>query len=344
MSNYFRYCLTFSLAIFLLTIGGCASAPKGGPGVPQKDLVLKDLCVRYGISCVLDSVSQVITLKRKGVKAKAILASDVVVVDSKKVRLSKAVWMSRGTVYVPDDFKRKVVQPMFAKTSPFVQKFRKVMLDAGHGGKDPGGIGNLGTREKEIVLDIAQRIQESLKRKGIDAVLTRNSDQFLELGDRTALAQKKGVDLFVSIHANIDTSHSARGIEIYHLRPLDTKSWAETYAPKNYQVLFKNFKMKQGDETLEKILTDMMYSHKQQVSYQLSRYLADKISKKVGTIDRGAKTAGFYVLKNTLVPAVLIEVGFLSHPKEEKSLCCQEYRQKLADSIAESLIDYAAYY
>lgn len=318
--------------------------PKGGPGVERQDIVLKDLCVRYGISCALDSVSQVITLKRKDVKAKAIVSSDLVVIDHKKIRLSKAIWMSRGTVYVPHDFKDKIIQPMFTQTSPFVQKFRKIMIDAGHGGKDPGGIGNIGTREKEIVLDVALRLQKTLRSRGIDAVLTRDSDQFLELEERTELAQRKGVDLFISIHANIDTSHNARGIEVYHLRMLDRKTRDEVYAPKNYQTLFRNFSMKTGNKALEETLIDMMYTNKQYESHQLSKYLADNVPKKLETEDRGVKTSGFYVLKNTLVPAVLIEVGFLSHSKEEKSLCCEQYRQKIADNLADALVNYSQYY
>ena len=322
-----------------LFLPGCTTAPiSTGSGIEQ-DVVLKDLCVRYGISCIIDSNSQVITIQRDNVQAKAMVGSDVVMVDKDKLILSSPVRLSRGVVYVPADFKMKVISPIF-KRSPSALGAYKILIDAGHGAHDPGGIGSLGTKEKDVVLDIAKRLRESLEEKGLVVEMTRETDKFLELEERAALANQKGIGVFVSIHANIAKSRKVKGLEVYSLRTLDAKENKEAVDLEKYRHAFSEYQMKKSDPALKRTLIDMLRDYKDSHSDHLARCLSREVSSVLGGSHRGDKQAGFYVLKYTLVPSVLIEVGFLSNRVEEKNLQSGAYRQKIADGIAESLSRY----
>jgi N-acetylmuramoyl-L-alanine amidase len=324
----------------LLILHGCATAPSTIPQAQEPEVVLKDLCVRYGINCVVDNVSQVITLQKQDIEAKAIVGSDIVIVDNNKVSLSTPVRMSKGVVYIPADFKSKVISPLLKKI--FSMKGAPiVMIDAGHGGHDPGGIGFAGTKEKDIVLDIAKRLKVALEERGIEVKMSRTDDTFLSLEQRANLVNQNNIDLFVSIHANISKSRKVKGLEVYCLRSLDFKEKKEALDPDKYQGMFRKYKMKQGDSLLKKTLIDMLSDYKNYESERLARYLAKDISSMTEISNRGDKQAGFYVLKYTLSPSVLIEVGFLSNRAEEKNLKWSEHRQKIAESIAESLARYA---
>ncbi len=339
MTRYFKRYFFFGMAVAVVALNGCATTPTAVLPTAEPDVVLKDLCVRYGVNCVLDNVSQIITLKKQDVQAKAIVGSDIVIVDNNKVNLSTPVRMNRGIIYIPSDFKMKVIAPLLKKISS-MRGVSVVMIDGGHGGHDPGGIGVLGTKEKDIVLDIARRLKVALEERGIEVKLTRSDDSFLTLERRADLANMHDVDIFVSIHANISKSRKPKGLEVFCLRPLDSKEKKEALDPSKYQDMFKKYKMKQSDAVLKKTLINMLSDYKNYESDRLASCLAREISSNADIGNRGSKQAGFYVLKYTLVPSVLIEVGFLSNRAEEKNLKQGAHRQKIADGIAQSLVSY----
>lgn len=331
----------WGLALFCaVIICGCETIPPAPPPIIQSEIVLKDLCVRYGLNCSLDSDSQVITINGQDVQAKAMAGSDIVMIDNDKLNLSSPVRIEHGIIYVPPDFRTKVVMPMAKKSSSSKKSFT-IMLDAGHGGQDPGGIGYFGTKEKMIVLDIVKRLKANLEERGMNVITTRSSDDFISLERRAELANQKHINLFVSIHANISRSRKTKGIEVYYLKELDAVERKEAMDPGKYQAMFKGYKMKQGDSRLKKTLIAMMSDYKNSESDRLSGYLVREVSSAAEIRNRGDKQAGFYVLKYTLVPSVLIEVGFLSNKTEEKNLQLGEYRQKIADGITDSLVRYA---
>ena len=328
--------------LFVTLLCGCVTAPSATSVRQEPDVILKDLCVRYGINCVLDNVSQVITLQKQDVQAKAIVGSDIVMVDNDKVNLSTPVRMSRGVIYIPADFKMKVISPLLKKVS-FSKGAFCIMIDPGHGGDNFGGVGSLGTKEKDIVLDIAKRLKDILEQRGIEVKMTRVEDIFLSLEQRADMANQEQIDLFISIHANIAKARQAKGFEVFCLRPLDFKERKEALDPEKYQGMFKKYKMKQSDALLKKTVIDMLSDYKNYESNRLARCLAQEVSSMAELRNRGDKEAGFYVLKYTLVPAVLVEVGFLSNRAEEKNLKSSAHRQKLAEGIAQSLIRYTSY-
>ncbi len=325
--------------------GGCATLPKQPSISSTQEMYLKDICQQNNIRWEWDQVSQVVTLKYRNAKAQALIGSELVLIGADRIFLSSPMRRVRSAVIVPKDFKGKVVNRLRQKAASQkgyqVPKVRKVMIDAGHGGKDPGAIGRTGTKEKVIVLDVAKRLKKLLKEKGFKVEMTRSDDTFISLEGRTEIASRANVDLFVSIHANSSPVRSVYGIEVYSARNLSFIDKIASQRKTNESLLFRNLKIKRSSQSARKIVSDMLYTHKQAESKRLAEYLAKKSSQMAKTKNRGAKTARFYVLRNTLIPAILVEVGFLSNPKEERMLKTSSYRQKIARSLAESIVGYA---
>ena len=324
--------------LFLIVIAGCAPLP---PKPTEEEADLQELCARYDIQWQWDSVSQVVTLSKGSSKARALMGSPVAVLDNENILLSQPLRRERGMIIVPLDFKRKVIEPLSREAYPSAVKFKEVVIDAGHGGKDPGTIGRSGLKEKTVVLDIAKFLKRNLEQKGIKVVMTRTHDDFISLEKRTEVASRSGAGLFVSIHANASPHRSAKGLEIFYLRELDRDEKNDPQIKENRRSLFQRYAMQRNSMVLDNILSDMLYTYKRAESERLARYLTQKTSSKMKARNRGSKSSGFFVLRNTLVPAILIEVGFLSNPQEEKLLKTKWYRQKIADSLTESILGYA---
>ena len=326
------------LIVLGLFFHGCATAPK--VKVPTAEVLLKDLCRDNNINWSWDSINQVVTLSRQGPTAKAMVGSNLVIIGEDRIILDAPLRRYQGVVSVPLDFKVKVIDKLVQKEYAIL-KFKKVVIDPGHGGKDPGAIGKVGLKEKTIVLDIAQRLRKDLAEKGIEVAMTREGDEFVPLEERARLANKSKADLFISIHANSSRARSVHGFEVFYLRNLDDAVRKDIQSATNYKEMFNQFSMKHDRPALEKILLDMLYIHKQYESKKLAGYLTKNTTDTINSMDRGSKTAGFSVLRNTLIPAVLIEVGFLSNKNEESLLATNSYRQEIADSLAKSIIQYA---
>ena len=323
-----------ALAIF---VSGCATAP---PRPRAGEASLKELCERYSIQLEWDSVSQVVTLSSGDVTARALVGSDVVLIGPEKIALTGMIRRTRDAIFVPQDFEVKVFQRFKKETGFQLKKCQKIVVDAGHGGKDPGARGKTGVKEKHIVLDIAKRLKWDLAKNGFDVVMTRETDDFLTLEKRTEIATKVQGDLFVSIHANSSQSRNVDGFEVYYMGQFLNKDKTEDQRMRNTGTFFSRLKMRQDSPDLDKIVADMMYNQKQCESQIVASRLVRDVSKYVGTQDRGEREARFFVLRNTLIPAVLVEVGYLSNSREEKMLQSDDYRQKIADGIAESIVNY----
>ena len=235
---------------------------------------------------------------------------------------------------------RTPLLPIVTPALPSLVRVHEIILDAGHGGKDPGAIGPMGLLEKDVVLDIAQRLAEIFKDRGVKVILTRESDVFISLQSRTEMASQSQADLFVSIHANSSPIRSVAGVEVFSLKDLGYVEKNEVQRKTNYELMFETLAMKQGSKDLENILEDLLYSHKQAQSLSLAKTLSETVSQEANTENRGFKTSHFYVLRNTLIPAVLVEIGFLTHPREEKLLQTSAYRQKIAEGLARGILLY----
>lgn len=220
-------------------------------------------------------------------------------------------------------------------------RIRRIVIDPGHGGHDPGAVSPSGTREKDIVLqiglDLARKVREEL---GIDAVMTRSTDVFLELQERTAIANKVGADLFVSIHANASLNRAANGIETYYLNLAKTEKAAQLAAKENGTSLEKV-------SMLQAVLFDLMANYKLNDSAHLAEEVQKALFKKAQTgypavKNLGVKQGPFYVLVGATMPSILVETAFLSNDRDEQMLKDPAYQALTADGILSGIRGYIA--
>jgi N-acetylmuramoyl-L-alanine amidase len=214
------------------------------------------------------------------------------------------------------------------------------MLDPGHGGKDPGARGVAGIDEKDVVLAIARDLADRFADDpAIEVLLTRHEDRFLGLEERTGLANAAGADLFVSIHANASPSRALRGIEVYYLNNTNNRGTLRLAAIEN------GLRWDPGDADLQAAIPDVSYilsDLRQTYKVEESRLLAEDIGRAMvrrlrsdySDVDEAAAKEGpFYVLVGAYMPCVLVEVSYLTNPKEGVRLASGEYLRALADGI-----------
>jgi N-acetylmuramoyl-L-alanine amidase len=220
-------------------------------------------------------------------------------------------------------------------------KINRVVIDPGHGGHDTGALGPDGVVEKEVVLDIALRLRALFKQKlsDIDVVMTREGDRFVALEERTAIANARGADLFISIHANSSQTQDASGVETYYLSINATNEELEVAARENASTA-RNARDLQA--LLEQIVLDDKVIESRNFAKQVQRGLV----RGLGPIDlaaaanRGVKKAPFIVLIGANMPSVLAEVSFISNQKQAQELKTGEFRQQIAESLFDGIQRY----
>jgi len=349
-------CKRFSLALFLslaLLLGGCASMsmtrlPEGSFRLEGANyLPLVDLCSKYDIEWEWDSFTQTITLKKEDNIAKFLIDSPVVLINGELEIINPPARFYKGSLVVPLIFKEKVIKELIKSKPTKTQgksfdykryKIKRVVIDPGHGGKDPGAIGNSGVKEKDINLDIARRLKELLEDKGIKAIMTRDRDTFVSLKKRIDITNRSSADFFISIHANANRSKRLSGFEIYYFTEEAGDVRRAQLAAKRNSSEFNDKSMDQSSKDLKVILWDMIYTENQAESIRLAKNVSLVSSKELSTDNRGLKLANFYVLKNSQIPSILIEVGYLSNPQEEKKIRDADYRQNIADMLAKAIL------
>jgi N-acetylmuramoyl-L-alanine amidase len=219
---------------------------------------------------------------------------------------------------------------------------RRIVIDAGHGGHDPGAIGARGLREKDLTLDIALKVAVHLRQAGFDVLLTRSTDRFLQLEERTALANTARADLFVSIHVNAHPRRNRSGIETYFLNVSDDRYAARLAARENGAEPESD----PSDGDLRRIRSDLDAVASAGSSRRLAELMQGELCKAVrgrfGEVrDLGVKSALFYVLLGARMPAVLVETGFISNRGEEGRLATAAYREEVARSVTRAVRTFA---
>ncbi|MDI6606134.1 MAG: N-acetylmuramoyl-L-alanine amidase [Candidatus Omnitrophota bacterium] len=227
-----------------------------------------------------------------------------------------------------------------AKAALTISRIKKVVIDPGHGGKDPGAISRSGLREKDINLDIAKRMRNLLKAQGIEVVMTRSDDTFIPLPERARIANSSGADIFISIHSNANRLKTMKGFEIYYVAPNIGDGNRAVLSAKKDNLNFAESCLGDSSLTLKAIIWDMIYTHSRAEAIELSRSICSSAHDNLGVEVLGIKKGRFAVLKEVFIPAVLVEVGFLSNSAEARMLNNAYYRQKIAESIAEGIRDY----
>ena len=225
-------------------------------------------------------------------------------------------------------------------TKPFV-----VVLDAGHGGKDPGRPTDFGYKEKDIALKMVLKIGENLKKyKNIKVIYTRKTDVFLELRQRAAIANKADADLFVSIHCNAHSSN-AYGTETYVLGLHRNESNFRVAQQENEVIFLEedfetNYEGFDPNSPESMIGLTLMQEDYLDQSILLARYVQDNFTNKLKRKNRGVKQAGFWVLHNTYMPSILIETGFITNRSEGDYLNSTVGRNNISKSISDAILDY----
>ena len=219
---------------------------------------------------------------------------------------------------------------------------RTIVLDAGHGGHDPGAQGPTGLQEKDVALDVTRRVAKLVQEKlDVKVRLSRDGDYFVPLRDRTSFANKERADLFVSIHANAHREAANEGVETYFLSSEATDSAARHVAALENSVVQLETPAARGKmDVVKSILWELAQSQFQLESSRLAETVQDSMTQALRIPSRGVKQAGFYVLGGAAMPAILIEIGFVTNPREERKLKDSRYRDEIARAIFEGIADY----
>ncbi len=350
-------------AALLLFAAGCATAPRHGAarGPLSEQAVNIDgrnyiplalIAGYYQAKCEWDPVARRADLIKDNKTFAFYVGMDYAAINGKPEKLTSPAVFYEGSVAIPADFAveeiSKVLGPpqVTGARVPVTQKYliRKVVIDPGHGGNDPGAIGRTGLKEKDLVLDIAKRVKEQLNENGVDVVMTRDRDRFIPLEKRSQIANESDVDFFVSIHANSAKLRGARGFEVYYLSTAVDDNARAVEAAENSFLKFDDSSFQRHNTDLEATLWDLVYTENRQESVELAKYIAKAVDGSTSLHNRGVKSARFYVLRGAQMPSVLVEVGFISNPAEEKNLKGSAYRQAVASAIAKGILNYKNVY
>lgn len=222
--------------------------------------------------------------------------------------------------------------------------FSRVIIDAGHGGKDEGATGTNGILEKELVLDVSSRLERLLKAKRLSVVLTRETDRFVPLEVRTSRANDARGDLFVSIHANASSSHKPRGIETYFVSLEASDAASRQVAERENEALGRGGAASAQFDPFLALLGDMISTGHMADSSTFAKLAQAELAEVDSTSSRGVKQAPFVVLMGVQMPAALIEIGFLTNDRDAASLKKSAHRQKVAEALARAVIAFGKRY
>jgi N-acetylmuramoyl-L-alanine amidase len=220
-------------------------------------------------------------------------------------------------------------------------KIGRIVIDPGHGGHDTGTVGPHGLREKDLVLDVGLRLSKLLEEKaGAEVIMTRSDDTFVPLEERTALANQKDADLFVSIHANASRDASARGVETYYLNFTSDPHALEVAARENAA---SEESVHQLQDLVKKIVLTEKIKESQVFADDVQHAVYGRLIKAGGGQgNRGVKRAPFVVLIGANMPSILAEISFLTNPYDERQLRKPEYRQRIAEALYQGIYQYVS--
>ncbi len=325
-------------------------------------LLLVDICEANGIGWEWDSMSRRIILRKSG-RETVLLVDSEYYLDTDIKRAGEAVRIKNGSIYIPLKFakytiphlfgieERKAVEkeeraatitvgPEIRKPSDKRFKITKIVLDPGHGGRDPGAISRSGVKEKDIVLDAAKRLKTALEREGIDVVMTRNSDVFVPLETRARIANRANADFFISVHANASRSRWMKGFEVYYLSEATDDNARAQATAENSALDYEEGSIDKHSKDIDAIVWDLQLTENREVSIELAGFICQEVTRLLRGSNSSIKSAKFYVLKGAEMPSVLVEISYLSNRSEERNLKDSSYRQKLAEGMASGIARY----
>ena len=224
---------------------------------------------------------------------------------------------------------------------PRAKSFKTIVIDPGHGGKDPGARGQRGTEEKDITLKVALKLRDLLsKRPGVRVLMTRDRDEFVELEDRAKFANAQEADLFVSIHVNSHPQRSVKGIEIYHFGEAKDQRALEVAARENGTPL--NSTGVGWEYLVADLLTAKKFEASLELAWTAKEAMVTNLNGRYSLVDHGVKTAPFYVLRFTSMPSILAEIAYISNSAEEDMLRTGLFTTRVAEALMEGVNTFLA--
>jgi len=347
----------FLVLVALCAMSGCATIPSIAHFPYETTrfnnypyFALVDMCDSEGVKWDYDPLSKEVVLKKDTTELKLLVGSRDVLMGSDFKELPAPIEIRDGVIFAPVDL-RKYIFPelcsvVLKKISPegiLLRPIDTIVIDAGHGGIDPGATGRYGLKEKVVVLDVAKKVADRLKRCGIQVYMSRPDDECTPLATRPNFANKKKADLFVSIHANANTSRRIEGLEVYYLTESVDDNARALFAAQNYPLEIGDQGFSHYPTSLKAILWDMVYSENRRESVLLARYISDAVSRDMNLNILAIKGASFVVLKGTRMPAVLVEIGYISNKEGEKKLSDPAYRERMSEAIVEGIVNFKNY-
>jgi N-acetylmuramoyl-L-alanine amidase len=354
--------LAFATGLAAASSPVAAEAPRlAAAPSPRRYVALDDLAAQTGAQLLVEAPTATYRLRRGDRTVAVTPGLGVALVGSDLVALDREVVVHYGRAYVPCELVRSIerafgvaaVRPRPTTPEPRLPPapppaprcplaiIQRICIDPGHGGKDPGAISRGGLREKHVVFDTALKLGEELRRRGFDVVMTRDSDEFIELENRPAIAARQNADVFVAVHANAMGDRSVRGVEIFYCDARYSSvdlaaSAARAGRHPHPDDLGANAALPPG---ANQAALQMLFEEYYHESAELAKAL-DRSFTRAGMPVRSLRTAGFRVLRLAETPAVLVEIGFLTNPSEEALLRTDAYRRKAAQAIADGLAAY----
>lgn len=316
-------------------------------------LPLIKVCDVYGFSWDWDSYTQKVTVEKSGRSIVMRASSDSVLINGVEKKLDRPVVLESGTVYVPASFARKeltgpreipVPEPP-PQVVPGMFGIRTIVLDSGHGGGAVGAVGRrLHLKEKFLTVEIAKKLKDTLERKGIKVIMTRTKDASLPLRKRVELANTSGADLFVSVHINSSKNRNVSGFECYYLSgSIDDTARAREAAGKTSFVSEDGIEFGRGTK-LSATLWDMVFTEDRREAADLAASICKSVEGTKLMPKSRVKFEKFYVLKYSRIPAVLVEMGYLSNWQEERKFKDPKFIDTMTDAIANGILNYKREY
>lgn len=338
--------LIFTSLLLSSILNGCAANAYVSPRAYVELMPLERFCQTYSFDYSYQPFYEDIVLEGKKGLIRLKEGYKYAFVNGQAIDMGRAVEYKDGHILVPSSLlssfsKLKSKDPQLPKLPKLPLKkrraghaLRRIVIDAGHGGKDPGAISKFGTKEKSINLSVAKYLQKELKNNGYRVYMTRSRDEFLSLQQRVQFTKDKRADLFISIHANAIATQKVRGFEVYYAAAKYSSQQAKNLARSEQLGDIANLKNASYD--LKRMVGEYMAKENRKATLEFSSLIM-KAAQRTGIKTRKTSGAPFYVLKHNICPAVLIELGYLTNPSEERLLKSNVYQKQLAATLAYSV-------
>ena len=315
----------------VLVVSGCASTSYDTvPVQSAKFMRVDEFCRKHGLNYSFDTLDDIVRIYSQDIETRLMLNSQIGYFNGNIFYMQGMPFYSQGNINIPGEIERTLfARESLAAKAPFTVK--TIVIDAGHGGKDPGAISPSGLKEKDINLTIAKILDEELRKRGYRTVLTRGYDKYLTLEERVEVGRRCKADLFVSVHSNANRSAAIDGVELYYLSAgnLDSQNRSSQLA--------RSGNGWNGSLTTKSILWDMALTKNYVLSIEMAHIFYSAL-KDLGFKTKPPKQANYHVLRNSYTPAVLVEAGYLSNRQEERLLRQPRYQKQVAEAIASGIV------